>query len=261
MFGIGVDLSEVIDEFGLMASELQQLTPRILERVVDDYMFKWEENINNSTHTTRNEYKKAMYVDYIDDKNAVIGLTPTESQLALMLEEGASGFDIREGMEKSSKRHFYSSLKDKKEHWYITIPLTHATPSAVGESFSSIMPKAIEDVVKQQPMQGGKSSPVKIDQLPEKYQEVLKNKTTQTPHKAPIYAGIIRIDKSSTKNENRGGYMTFRRISDNSEEGSWQHPGFAALKLMEKTAQDVLDDSNIDNLINDTVQRFLDKNR
>ena len=252
MFGIGVDLSDVIDEFGLMASELEQLTPKILERVVDDYMFKWEENINNATHATRNEYKKAMYVDYVDDKNAVIGLTPTESQLALMLEEGCSGFDIKEAMSKSSKKH-----EKEGGGWYITIPLTHATSSSVGESFASIMPKAVEDVVKQQPMQGGKSSPVKIDQLPEQYQKVLSNKSTGTEHKAPIYAGIIRIDKSSTKNENRGGYMTFRRISDTSEEGSWQHPGFSALKLMEKTLQDI----DIADLVDDTVQRFLDKNR
>ena len=143
MFGIGVDLSEVIMEFGLISSELEQLTPRILERVVDDYMFKWEENINSATHATRNEYKKAMYVDYVDDKNAVIGLTPTESQLALMLEEGCSGFDIREGMSRSSKKH-----NKEGGGWYITVPLTHATSSAVGESFSSIMPKAVEEVVK-----------------------------------------------------------------------------------------------------------------
>jgi hypothetical protein len=256
MFGISIDLGDVINEFNILSEELENLTPNILGRIVDEYTFKWEDNINDALNSTRNEYKKAMYVEFTDNKNAVIGLTPRESQMALMLEEGCSSFDIKEGMEKSGKK------KIKKDGgWYMTIPFKHATSEALGESqaFSSVMPKQIEKIAKTNPTLGGQSSPVKFDQLPAQYQKLLSNKTTGVEHKAPIYQGLIRINQSSSNKENRGGYMTFRRISDKSEEGSWQHPGFAPLHLMEKTLAEV--DGRISEIVDDEVQKFLNRNR
>lgn len=254
MLGISIDFSPIIEEFNILSEEIDSLVPNILNRIVDEYTFQWEENINGSLNSTRSEYKKAMYVNFVDSKNAVIGLTPRESGLALMLEDGASSFDIKEGFAKSSKKH-----TKKDGGWYLSVPFRHATSEALAESnmFSSQMPAEVEAIVKNQPRAGGKSTPVSIDQLPTQYQQLLSNKTTGVEHKAPIYQGIIRINKSSTDKENRGGYYTFRTISDQSEEGSWQHPGFAPLKLMEKTIQEL----DITGIVDNEVQKFLNKNR
>ncbi len=252
MLQIGIDLSEVIQEFYLISDEVEGLKSRILDRITDEYMFQWENNINDSLDSTRNEYKKAMYVNRVDDSNTIIGLTPRESQLALMMEEGVSPYDLKDGFSKSSKK------KDKEGGgWYLTIPFRHATSEAVAEAsfFSNQMPKQIEDIVKVKPMSGGKTTGLTLDELPAEYQKLLSNPTTGYEHKAPINQGLQRINMPSSDKEKRSGYLTFRRVSDNSDPDSWVHRGFSALKLMEKTMQQV--DERTDKIIYEEIQNTL----
>ena len=63
-----------------------------------------------------------------------------------------------------------------------------------------------------------------------------ENKTSGYKHKFNIYEGLQR-EQIGSGTENRGGYFSFRRASENSDPDSWAHPGFTALKLME-TASD-----------------------
>lgn len=250
MIGIAVDLTPVIEEFNILSDEIERVSSRILDRIIDSYMFTWENNVNDSLHSTRSEYYKAMYVDRIDEKNAVIGLTPRESGLALMLEEGSPAFDIKEGMAESPKRTIKSD-----GGWYITVPFRHATAEALAESnfFSTKMPKSVQDVVKSKPMIGGRTQGVKIDELPKQYQTLLSNKTTGYVHKSPIYQGLVRMNIASTENEKRTGYFTFRRISDKSDPDSWIHSGFTALKLMDKTLNEI----DVEKIVDDEINNFL----
>jgi hypothetical protein len=250
MFGISVDLTPAIEEFNILAEEVSALTPRILDRVIDSYMTEWEDNINQSLGSTRNEYKRSMYVERIDEKNAIIGLTPRESSLALMLEDGATSFDIKEGMEKSSKKKY-----TEDGGWYITVPFRHATSEALAEStfFQSKMPKSVERVVQSKTMEGGRTQGVKIDELPAEYQKLRSNPTTGYQHKSPIYEGLTRLNMPSSEKEKRSGYFTFRRISSKSDPDSWVHPGFKALKLMEKTLQQI----NAEQIVDEEVNNFL----
>jgi hypothetical protein len=224
--------------------------------MVDSYMFAWENQVNSNLHSTRQQYKAAMSVEYESDTVAIIKLQPTENSLPMMLEEGASQFDIKEGMAKSDKR----TIKEGGG-WYITIPFRHATTEALGES--SIFSGRPKDSYGEK----GKNLPKEVyllakntkealtpDDLPEKYRALLSNPTTGYEHKSPIYEGLKRYKISSTDKENRGGYMTFRRISDQSDEDSWVHKGFKPMRLMNLALQD----ANLDIVVSNAIDSFLE---
>ena len=90
MFNFQIDISDILIEFQNLASRSGELKEAILDRITDDFMHRWEGNVNNELHQTRSEYKKAMFVERPEEGIAIIGLTPRESQLALMIEDGAS---------------------------------------------------------------------------------------------------------------------------------------------------------------------------
>lgn len=246
-----IDLSGIIDEFTLDENESNSLSRYVLSNISDEYMRVWERNIDSSLHSTRSEYRRAIFTEQPDDHSMIFGMTPTKSKLGLMLEEGASDFDIKKGFEGSSKK------KTKKNGgWYLTIPFRHATSEALAESmvFSSKMPKEIYKLAKV-----SKKS-LNLAELPEKYQEKQYSRVASErnygviyQHKSAIYEGLKRIDISSTQKENRGGYFTFRRVSDKSEFNSWQHPGFQPLKLMDKSLSEI----QLDQIVDRSIDQFL----
>lgn len=246
MFNFQIDISDVLIEFQQLAGASADLKAAILDRVTDDFMHRWETNVNNALHSTRGEYKKAMFVERPEDGVAIIGLTPRESQLALMIEDGASSWDMKEGFRKSDK------AKNKgQDNWYLTIPFRHATSEAVGESmiFSGKMDKAVEREVKAQGTLKDLSS------LPQEYQKIMSNPTTGTAHKAQIVLGMKKMNIASTGKERRSGYFTFRRVSENSQDGSWVHKGFEARKLIEKTINEVPFDTLVQMAVDDFLMR------
>lgn len=238
---IFIDLSDVANEFVLSEDEIKSLSRFVLASVSDSYVREWEKLIDDNLHSTRTEYKKGIFQEQTDDYSVVIGLTPRQSQLAMMIEDGASSFDEKEGFKKSDKR--VQKLKvDKKGvlvrdsegktqdgGWYLTIPFRWATADALGESgiFANKMPKPIEKLVKVS------KDPLKFDDLPASFQKKGMNKTSSYNHKFTIYEGLQRVETGSG-NEKRGGYMSFRRVSENSDTGSWVHPGFVASNFMER---------------------------
>lgn len=246
MFHFQIDISDVLIEFQQLAVSSAELKAAILDRITDDFMHRWETNVNNALHSTRGEYKKAMFVERPEEGVAIIGLTPRESQLALMIEDGASSWDMKTNFKKSDK------AKNKgKNNWYLTIPFRHATSEAVGESmiFSGKMDKAVEREVKAQGTLKDLSS------LPQEYQKIMSNPTTGTAHKSPIVLGMKKMDIASTGKEKRSGYFTFRRVSENSEDGSWVHKGFEARKLIEKTVNEVPFDTLVQMAVDDFLMR------
>jgi len=161
-----------------------------------------------------------------------------------MIEDGASSWDMKENFKNSKK------AKNKgQSNWYLTIPFRHATTEALGEAmeFSDKMTPELQKEVKRQ------GTLKDLSRLPDEYQKILSNPTTGTPHKSPVVEGMKRIDISSTDKENRSGYFTFRRVSDNSEEGSWQHPGFEAREFIDKTVKEM----PFDSIVNMAIDEFL----
>lgn len=237
-----IDISEVIDEFSLSEQEIKSLSSFILTNVVDNYTKKWDALVDQNLYSTRGEYKKGMFVEYTDD-SVITGLTPRQSQLSLMIEEGSGSFDEKEGFSKSDKKKL-----NKDGKWYLTVPFRWATSEALGESmtFSNKMPKPIEKLVKVA------KSPLKFEDLPPSFQKKGVNKTSGYNHQFTIYEGLHRVESGSGK-EKRGVYMSFRRAGENSDPESWMHPGFEAHKLMEKAFSEV----NIGEVVDFSFNEFM----
>lgn len=239
-----IDLSGIINEFILDENETKSLSRYVLSNISDEYMRVWERNIDSSLKSTRSEYRRAIFTEQPDDYSMVFGMTPTKSKLAMMLEEGASQYDIKDGFSNSDKKH----IKKDGSGWYLTVPFRWATSEAVAESmvFSNQMPKDIEKLVKTT------GRPLKLSDLPSQYRDT-RTSSVGYKHRASIYEGLQRRDISSTEKENRGGYFTFRRVSDKSEANSWQHPGFEPLKLMERS----LSELRLDYIVDQSIDQFL----
>lgn len=253
MIPLDIDLSEVIEEFQLTANQAIDLGSKILDRIIVEYTNKWENLVDNGLQQTRTLYKKAMYVDRVSPTEVVFGLAPGEDGLALALEEGKAPYD--------EKPFFASSSKRKQKiggGWYLTVPFRYATPEAVAESgmFKGVLPQEIYDIAK-----NNAGKPVQRAQLPAQYQQVGSRKEIQTAqgiipeyvHKAPKFQGLVRINIASTDKEKRGGYYTFRRVSDKSDPNSWIHPGFEAKKFMDKA----LDEAQISTVADMAIDNFL----
>ena len=121
MIPIHVDLSEIVAEFALTGSQAQELGGEIINRVVTEYVNKWENLVNRELKKTRKLYKNAMYVDRVSPTEVVFGLAPGQDGLALALEEAA-----REGLVFASKEYCASigtglrrrlGFIDNKQKW------------------------------------------------------------------------------------------------------------------------------------------------
>lgn len=254
---IRIDLSDVVQEFTLNQDESNLLATAIIDSVVQEYSMKWQDLVNKELKSSRPEYLKAMYIERPSATEAVFGLSARESKLALMIEEGTGPFDEKPGFQKSSK------AKQKKNGlgWFLTVPFRHATPQAIAEAgiFSSIMPQDVYQLAKNSPM------PLKRSQLPESQQIPGVRKEINVPglkvpeyiHKAVKYEGLVRIEASSSENENRGQYMTFRRVSDNSDPNSWFNGGIIAKRLMDRALEIAQIDRVADMAIDETLERIL----
>lgn len=250
MLDISFDLSDTVKEFRLNPEETKAFTNYVLDRVTDEFMSQWEDIINTSLDSTRDEYKRAMYTDRPDDNTSIIGLTSRNSKLAMMIETGTSAFDEKEGFSKSNLK------KPKKDGgWYLTIPFRHATSDAIMSEMIQGTKTSVLDFMKQGSTVAGKDLPSPHNETQTHVVEFAPGITMTYKHKSPIYEGMHRRDISSTLKEKRGGYFTFRRVSDKSEDESWIHPGFAPYDLMGKALQGV----DILHLVDLSVQEFLDQ--
>lgn len=254
MIPIHLDLSEVVAEFSLTGEQATELGASIISRIVTEYTNKWEDIVDKKLRQTRKIYKRAMYVDRISPTEVIFGLSGGEDGLALALEEGKDAYDEKPYFAASPKR----KTKKLGNGWYLTVPFRHATPEAVAESgiFQSVLPKEVYDIAKQ-----NAGAPVTTAQLPPQFAQLGQRAEIKTAqgvipsytHKSPKYEGLVRLNISSTKSEDRGGYFTFRRVSDTSDLLSWIHPGFEAHKFMDKA----LDEAQIETVASMAIDEFL----
>jgi len=249
MFNVSFDISEVINEFSLQPDESKSLSNYILDRVTDEFVSKWENIVSTSLHDTKSEYLKAIYTDRPDDNTSIIGLAGRESKLAMMIETGQSAFDEKEGFANSYKKHI-----KKNGGWFLTIPFRHGTSEAIMEELIPHTNTTVLDFMKQGNTLSSKNLPAQYD-VKDIHSLTLNTGTViRYQHKAPIHEGMHRRDISSTDKEKRGGYFTFRRVSDKSDEQSWYHPGFEPHEFMERA----LSEAQIENIVGIAGQEWLD---
>lgn len=234
MLPISIDIQPLVDKFCFSQNEIDSFTSTLLDNLSLMFQEEWTNQINTQLHKSRQEYLKGMFVERPDDKSIVFGVTERKSKLAVAIESGHTPFDEKEGFEKSKKRTKTSG------GWYLTIPFRHAAPTSIGESsvFSTVMPESIYKMAKSQ------NEPLTKGQLPSPYNEpgmrepIIRDGLNIPAYqrKSATYEGLIRVND---KDENRGQYLTFRRVSNNSDPNSWWHPGFEAKELLNKSLDQI----------------------
>lgn len=239
-FKFNVDLSEVIEEFSLGASQIKALTRSILDDVTQAIYREWKQAARRELSSTRQDYIRGLQV--INEgplKNTII----LKGKLNNMLEYGVGSFDMKSGFSRSPKVRI-----SKSGNWYLTIPFRQATPGALGESaaFSGVMPKEVYEAVRAAEKSGFKS--LRREDIPKAFADILSNKTSGYKHKSSIYEGIGR---SSTFYEQvtQSQYSSFRRVGAKSDPKAWIHAGLRQYNFAEKALQSTNAQVIVDNAV------------
>lgn len=238
------NLESVAEEMLLGVAEAQVMSKYVLDEVTNHIHREWENHAKRSLQKTRQSYISGLQVVETGRLQNTIVLKGAFNN---MLESGSPPFDMKKGFAKSDKRKFNS-----KGEWYLTIPMRHATPRALGENkaFSGVLPASVYKII----LKKSKTSnqPLTKKEIPKKFQEIRQNKTSGYIHKSSIYEGLRRTTKTYNK-VTQGKYVTFRRVGQNSDPNSWMHGGFPVLDLASRAVQS----ADIENESENAIDRFL----
>jgi hypothetical protein len=231
---IQIDIESLVGDLQLTKNDLDQVRQLVVKAYVSEV---YSETINlafEKLSTARNEYISALKIVKVDDYTYDLELSG--SALALMIESGASGFDMKTGFSKSPKRI------NTKTGWYLTIPMMFRPTGANVKSGApgQILPRKIYDLIRNSPSSVKDTGDAIVSTLsnkdiPDRYQPgqltSLNKAVDAYIPKSSIYAGLNR-----TQDKESGGvtYNTFRRVSNNSDPKSWLHPGITAYNLMDR---------------------------
>lgn len=255
---INIDLTDLIVEFSLDKDSATTIGAAIIDSIIQDYSIKWEHLVDTQLKQSREEYRRAMFIERVSATQVDFGLSYRSNFLAEAIEEGRGPFDEKPYLLNSPK-----AKTSKNGYPYITVPFRHATPQAIADSgiFSSIMSPEIYQIAKNAQKQ------LKRSDLPPKYQIPGVRKEIDIPglkvpeyiHKTAKYEGLVKVDVASTSLEKRSAYMTFRRVSNNSDPNSWWNRGIEAKHLMDKALELVDINSITDKAIDITLDKILNK--
>ncbi|MCK5616667.1 hypothetical protein KAR91_83170 [Candidatus Pacearchaeota archaeon] len=142
------------------------------------------------------------------------------SQIALDIENGKASWDMKPMLLGGPNVKI-----SKSGSKFNTVPFRYGTPKkdTANQRFAGILPK---DIMKQAKKlkRGKRLTGTELKHPPR------ANKTTGQAHRSGLYEGLSRVKKATATT---GKYMTLRRVSDNSPEGSWVHPGYEAHNIVE----------------------------
>ena len=133
-----------------------------------------------------------------------------------MLESGFAPFDMKHGFSRGRKVH-----NTKSGGWFTTIPFYFGKPK--NQNNLPELPKAINQKAKKLTMGARLTIPGQGERSWIGYQR----KTNE-------YNGLTRIVNSYQNKPAGAMYSTFRRVSNNSDQSSWIHPGFHGAHILEK---------------------------
>jgi hypothetical protein len=225
---INIDVSEFMGSFSVSDEDIKQFTSDVVSGVASDFHAHWEKAAD-ILGQTRQEYQRSIYIEKIDDFNYVVGLV---GWLPNAIEQGHGAFDQKEWFEKSDKVKY-----NKDGDWYLTIPFRQGAEGTIGESsvFTGTMPSEVYAQAKKlKPTESLKASSIPSsvqEPIPKPRLTIPKSKAFEEyQRKHSIYEGIKRKEDD----KGRGTYVSFRRVGENSDDGSWIHPGFEAKNLAEK---------------------------
>lgn len=253
---INIDLKPLIERFRIDKEDIRPLVTSMLNAITQRIESQWKKEAN-SLGGTRAQYQEGIYVQKLDYNSAIVGLS---GWLPNAIEQGISAFDMKIGFEKSNKKMITLKVDkngNTESGWYLTIPFRQAVAGSLGESqaFSNIMPPSVTKVARNLEI----GAYIKESMLPPRYKverglrpEVTgrDGKVYETyEHKRSIYEGI---QKSGTAQHT--GYVSFRRVSNNSDKNSWIHTGIQAHNFFEKA----ITNAQLSDVRDREVDKFLD---
>lgn len=187
------------------------------------------------------EYVRSIQegIRFLDD---FTGEVFTTSPVASIIEDGQSPYDMKPGLLASPK----AKINKDGKRW-ITVPFRHGTP---GSTTMQAMPKDVHTQAKKLGF-SRRNNALKAAFTGRKYTwngSLKENSSGQRSHVAPHsgagytwkngqYAGMVKMGK-----KNHAQYLTFRRVSENSDPQSWQHPGTPPRPIREAVIENTRDD-------------------
>lgn len=246
---IHIDASQFAENFNISDRDIKQFTANIISELAAEFAMRWDREAN-VLKSSRQEYKNSIYVNKVNDLTYEVGLI---GFVPNAIENGLDPFDEKHGFERSNK------VKSSKEGgWYLTVPFRHASAGALGENpvFQNVMPSQVYSVAKKLSQSEG----LNVKNLPGEFRvknvrpEVVSKSRIfeEYQHKHSIHSGIIK-KKDST---GRGTYVSFRRVSNNSDDNSWIHTGIEARNLSSKALDKMDIPAVVDNLANKYVEEL-----
>jgi hypothetical protein len=247
MLPISIDISATVNEFNFSEADTKSMSNLILDDIQFKFMDKWERIVDQNLKQTADSYKSGMDALRPDDFSVVFVLEGKgKSKLGLMIEQGASPWDIKESFETSPK-----AKKKKDGGWYLTVPFPIATAEAAATSsvFSGQMKKELQNIIQSLP-KGQSLNPTNV---PRELQNIgARPEISNYPkyeHKTFDFQGLKHNEKKG-----HGSYVMFRRVSDKSDPDSWIHKGFEPHNFMEKALEEI----NIPKIVEEVGQQFID---
>ena len=256
MIPIYIDTSSILDEFPSMEEDIEYMIDYVVKEVTERFAEEWQNEALRTLRSTKAEYAKSIIVV---DSGWLKGAVVLKGELPNAIENGASPYDMKEGLLNGPNAKVKNGVR------YNTVPFRQGNPEAVEDSelFSNILPKSIHSIIKAKPQNiptygGVRTEGIKVSELPQAYREPDKKSAPKGAfggyqRKFPIQAGVTRVkDKVTGQNK----YISFRRVSDNSDDDAWIHSGFEARNL----ADTALDNLQTDHIVGQSVDDFLTQN-
>lgn len=233
-----IDTQDLARQFSLSKEQVESVCDNIAKGLAASYARNLQDEANIALHQTKQRYVKNIRVIDSGRLEGTVMLDYSKDKLVKMLEEGASPFDIKQGLMNSSKVKVGKNGKR-----YITVPFRWGTPGAVGDAdvFSGTMPTEVYSAVRSMrqtiPVSGGgmrtpglntSAAPSMRNTIADSAGKVLFN---EYKHKTSLYSGITQQRDGAT-GQNR--YFSFRRVSTNSDSNAFIHPGIEQYHLVQK---------------------------
>lgn len=256
MIPIEIDTTDLRSGFSLSESQVGSLIDSAVKEVASEFANEWEKEAMNKLKSARSSYVRSIVVV---DPGFQKGAVELVGDLPNMIEQGIDPFDMKPDLLSGPKSKM--SLNGGR---YNTVPFTHGNPEALEENFNTVLPEEVYKVVKEKPLDrkgsgGLVSEGLSSEEIPEKYRQP-ESKMVKIPnserfkaytHKNSIYEGA-RKQQSNITGQNK--YVSFRRVSENSDPLSWIHPGFQAKKL----AESALENLNVSYILGKVIDDFIE---
>jgi hypothetical protein len=243
MIPIEIDISEVIEEFNQVNED--DLSSVVIAAAISEIHNEIALKASAGLNTTKQAYLNGIISGMDNSKEGYVELV---GSLPNMVENGVQAYDIKYDLLNGPN---VKTAQDGSK--YIDVPFQHGTPNASpsNPNFSSIMPRNIYNLAKNL----GPGEKLGNAGLPGSRPEIKDSAGgtmyAEYKHLFSIHEGMQR--QMAPGSSRASGYMTFRRVSENSDPLSWIHKGIKAHNYFD----DAVGTANIDFVVDRAIDNYL----